>query len=301
MLDITLNELEAFVSVVDTGSITGAAQRLDQTVSTISRLLGRLEEKLGTTLLRRTTRRLDLTDEGCSFLEDARDIVANASAAQARLAQRHGQPSGPLKVDASTPFVLHVLAPLVGGYRKLYPLVELSISSNNGYIDLIERRIDVAIRSGELKDSSMHSRLLCRYPRRALASPAYLAAHGTPRTVAELSDHTLLGFSEPDSLNAWPFRLKNGGHLHIRPDLACDNGEMLRQLALNGQGIALLGDFHSAQDRAQGDLVEVLADENRGTPPPLHAVYYRNTAESVRISTFIDYVAREMKKLEWAI
>lgn len=301
MIDITLNELEVFVSVVDTGSLTGAAQQLDQTVSTVSRLLGKLEEKLGTTLLRRTTRRLDLTDEGCSFLTDARAIIAGAMTAQERLSLRRGQPSGPLRVDASTPFALHVLAPLVDGYRRQYPLVELTLCSNEGYVDLIERRIDVAIRSGKLKDSSLHSRLLCRYALRIVASPGYLQTHGLPQSVEDLGQHRLLGFSEPESLNLWPVRQGNGTPLHIHPDLASDSGEVLRQLALNGQGLACLGDFHTHRDRACGDLVEVLAHENTGTTPPLHAVYYRNTAESARISSFVDYLVSALAGERWAV
>lgn len=299
-MNITLEELEVFLAVVDTGSLTGAAQRLGQPVSTTSRVLGRLEDKLQTTLLRRTTRRLDLTDEGCSFLKDARAIVASVQAAQQRLQQRQGQPSGPLRVDAATPFMLHAVVPLMDGYRQRYPLVELELSSNEGFVDLLERRIDLAIRIGALKDSTLHSRPLCHSRLRVLASPGYLQVRGQPTSVAALHAHTLLGFSQPQSLNTWPLPHEDGKPLHIRAAMAASSGEVLRQLALHGQGIVCLADFMTERDRARGDLVEVLGEKNLGTTQPIHAVYYRHSAVSTRISSFVDYLAEHLRLQTWA-
>lgn len=299
-MKFSLEEIEVFLSVVDTGSLTAAALRLGQPVSTTSRLLRRLEKALRTTLLRRTTRRLDLTDEGCSFLEDARAIMASVEAAEERLAQRHGQPSGPLRIDASTPVMLHVLAPLMDGYRRRYPLVELELSNNEGVIDLLERRIDLAIRMGELKDSTLYSRLLCHCRLRLLASPAYVEHHGLPATAADLRDHVLLGFSQPDSLNAWPLRQGNDKTLHIRPDIAASSGEVLHRLALNGQGIVCLSDFMTVGERARGELVEVLANQSSGTTQAMHAVYYKNSAVSLRVSSFVDHLAEAARTWSWA-
>ena len=292
----TLDEMQAFIAVIDTGSITAAAEQLGQTTSGVSRALGRLEEKLGTTLLTRTTRRLQLTAEGESFLAQARAIVASVDAAEEQIAARRGTPSGRLRVDAAMPFVLHVIAPLVAEYRSRYPQVALELNSSERYIDLLERRTDIAIRIGPLADSTLHARPLGHSRLRVLASPAYLQQHGTPKTVAQLQAHALLGFNEPDSLNTWPLPDADGGLLHVRPSLAVNSGEILHRLAVEGVGIVCLSDFLTEQDRAHGSLVQVLAKQTVEVRQPIHAVYYRNTAVSARIRSFLDYLGEAMAK-----
>jgi DNA-binding transcriptional LysR family regulator len=289
-MKITLDEIQNFIAVVDTGSITSAAQQLDQTVSAASRTLGRLEQKLQTTLLRRTTRRIELTGEGEAFLERAREIVAAVEGAEEQMAHRQSRPAGRLRVDAASPFMLHVVVPLIAGYRARYPDVELELHSSEGYIDLLERRTDVALRIGRLKDSTLHARPIGSSQVRCLASPAYLKTHGTPRKVTDLAKHQLLGFTEPDSLNDWPLLDAGKRTVHIRPSISTSSGETLRQLALEGNGIVCLSDFMTRTDREQGDLIEVLPKQNIGYRQPINAVYYRNTAISSRIASFVGYL-----------
>ncbi|HGO6121821.1 LysR family transcriptional regulator (plasmid) [Burkholderia cepacia] len=289
-MKITLDELQAFAAVVDTGSITAAAQQLDLTVSATSRTLARLEEKLKTTLLRRTTRRLELTEEGRAFLQDARAIIESVETAEEQMLARREMPSGRLRVDAATPFMLHVIVPLVRGYRERFPKVELELNSNEGIIDLLERRTDVAIRIGRLKDSTLHSRRIGNSRLRIFASPAYLEAHGQPRKVEDLGKHTLLGFTQPESLNVWPILGADGEACRIEPDICSSSGETLRQLALEGAGVVCLSDFMTAQDREAGRLVQVLARQTLEIEQPINAVYYRNTAISSRIASFVDYM-----------
>ncbi|AOI94369.1 MULTISPECIES: LysR family transcriptional regulator [Burkholderia] len=289
-MKITLDELQAFAAVVDTGSITAAAQQLDVTVSAASRTLARLEEKLKTTLLRRTTRRLELTEEGRAFLQDARAIIESVENAEEQMLARREMPSGRLRVDAATPFMLHVIVPLVRGYRERFPKVELELNSNEGIIDLLERRTDVAIRIGRLKDSTLHSRRIGNSRLRILASPAYIEAHGQPRKVEDLGKHTLLGFTQPESLNVWPILGADGEPSRIEPGIWSSSGETLRQLALEGAGVVCLSDFMTAQDREAGRLVQVLARQTLEVEQPINAVYYRNTAISSRIASFVDYM-----------
>ncbi|SPA51447.1 LysR family transcriptional regulator [Cupriavidus taiwanensis] len=289
-MKITLDELLAFATVVDSGSITAAAQQLDLTVSATSRTLARLEEKLKTTLLRRTTRRLELTEEGQAFLHDARAIIDSVESAEEQMLARREKPSGRLRVDAASPFMLHVIVPLVRGYRERYPQVELELNSNEGIIDLLERRTDVAIRIGRLKDSTLHSRLVGNSRVRMLASPAYLDAHGQPRKAQDLGRHALLGFNQPESLNVWPILGADGEPCRVEPSLWSSSGETLRQLALAGAGIVCLSDFMTAHDREAGRLVQVLARQTQDVRQPIHAVYYRNTAISARIASFVDYL-----------
>ncbi|WP_265921301.1 LysR family transcriptional regulator [Cupriavidus nantongensis] len=289
-MKITLDELLAFATVVDSGSITAAAQQLDLTVSATSRTLARLEEKLKTTLLRRTTRRLELTEEGQAFLHDARAIIDSVESAEEQMLARREKPSGRLRVDAASPFMLHVIVPLVRGYRERFPQVELELNSNEGIIDLLERRTDVAIRIGRLKDSTLHSRLIGNSRVRMLASPAYLDAHGHPRKAQDLGKHALLGFNQPESLNVWPILGADGEPYRIEPAVWSSSGETLRQLALEGAGIVCLSDFMTAHDREAGRLVQVLARQTQDVRQPIHAVYYRNTAISARIASFVDYL-----------
>lgn len=286
----TLDELQAFVAVVDTGSITAASELLGLTISATSRTLGRLEEKLQTTLLRRTTRRLELTEEGATFLQSARAIIASVDEAEEQMAARRMRPAGRLRVDAATPFMLHVLVPLIAGFRERYPEVELELNSNEGIIDLIEKRTDVAFRIGVLKDSTLHARPVGSSQVRVLASPAYLKRRGTPIDTEQLAKHALLGFTQPETLNDWPLRDATGNILRIQPTIASSSGETLRHMALAGLGIVCLSDFMTREDRKGGKLVQLFTTQTLDVRQSINAVYYRNTALAARITCFVDYV-----------
>lgn len=293
-MKITLEELRAWVVVVDTGSITAAADRLNQTTSGISRALSRLENKLETTLLHRTTRRIALTEEGQIFLEHARQIIQSVETAEEQIAMRRDLPSGRLRINAATPFMLHVIVPLLDEFTRRFPLIQLELNSDDLVIDLLEHQTDVAIRIGELRDSSMHARALGSSKLRLLASPAYLERYGTPRSVAELAGHRLLGFSQLEQHNVWPVWQSEGEFLQIKPTIGASSGETLRQLAVHGQGIVRISDFLSRADRASGRLVQILSAETRDLRHPIHAVYYRNSTLSARISCFLDFLSEQI-------
>ncbi|MDW5500193.1 LysR substrate-binding domain-containing protein [Pseudomonas lundensis] len=290
-MKITLEELLAFTTVVDSGSITAAAEQLGQTTSGISRALSRLEKKLDTTLMRRTTRRLELTEEGQNFLSHAREIIRSVESAEEQMALRRLMPAGKLRVNAAAPFMEHVIVPLVAGFRQSYPQIELELNTDNLIIDLLEKRTDIAIRIGVLRDSTIHARLLGASRLRILASPDYLARYGTPANVEALHDHCLLGFTQPESLNLWPLRYQQAQHFAITPALSASSGETLRQLALRGEGIVQLADFMTRDDQRSGRLVPLLEQETLDVRQPINAVYYRNTQLAARITCFLDYVS----------
>ena len=291
----TLEELSAFRAVVDAGSITAAAEQLAQTVSGISRALSRLEQKLDTTLLRRTTRRLELTEEGEAFLAHTRSILDAIDHAEEQMAARREQPAGRLRVNAASPFMLHVIVPLVPAFRARFPQIQLELDTDDLNIDLLERRTNIAIRIGALRDSTLHARPLGSHRLRVLASPAYIEAHGRPKRVEELAQHLLLGFNQPESLNRWPLRGAHGEEWPITPQLTASSGETLRQLALQGVGIVCLSDFMTGTDRASGALVPLLARDTVDVRQPIHAVYYRNTQLSARITSFLDFVSEQLR------
>ena len=292
----TLDELQTLVAVVDTGSITAASEVLGLTISATSRTLSRLEEKLQTTLLRRTTRRLELTEEGMTFLQHARVILASVDEAEEQMAARRMRPTGRLRVDAASPFMLHVLVPLIEGFRARYPDVELELNSNEGITDLIEKRTDVAFRIGILKDSTLHARLIGTSRVRVLASPAYLERHGMPAEPAQLAQHVLLGFTQPETLNDGPLLDANGSTMRIRPTIASSSGETLRQMALAHLGIVCLSDFMTREDRSSAKLVQLFSNQTVHMHQSISAVYYRNTALAARITCFVDHVVEVLGK-----
>ncbi|WP_342649750.1 LysR family transcriptional regulator [Pseudomonas sp. REB1044] len=287
-------ELQAFVAVIDCGSISAAAEQMGQTPSAMSRTLSRLEAKLGTTLVNRTTRRMDLTEEGRFFLERARQILAQMDDLEERLSINRQTPTGRLRINAAAPFMLHAILPWIGEFRRQYPGIELELNSDDLIIDLLEHSTDVAIRIGELADSSLHARSLGCSPLLILASPQYLERHGTPRAVEDLSQHGLLGFSAPESLNHWPLRHAQGDRWAIRPALLASSGETLRQLALAGEGIVCLSHFMTHDDIRTGRLQVLLAEASSGYRQPIHAVYYRNTQLALRIQCFLDFIQAKL-------
>lgn len=290
----TLEEQQAFITVVDSGSITGAAERLGITVSGVSRALNRLERKLGATLLRRTTRRLELTEEGETFLQHCRRILTAVEAAEESVQHHHGQPQGRLRVNAAPSFMQFVVVPVLGEFRARYPGITLQLDTHDRFVDLLEQRVDLAIRIGELDDSSLHARRLGHSPLRLLASPAYLERAGTPQGIEDLKHHSLLGFSQLEHLNHWPLRRTDGECLHITPALSASSGSTLIELALKGEGIVCLADFMTIKPRKAGTLVDVLPSHTELQMQAVNAVYYRQATLSQRARLFMDFLAERL-------
>ncbi|HEX8592055.1 MAG TPA: LysR family transcriptional regulator [Pseudomonas sp.] len=288
------DELQIFISVIESGSISAAAEQIGQTPSAISRTLSRLEAKLETTLINRTTRRMDLTEEGKFFLEKARLIVAQMEELEERLSLRHQAPAGRLRINAASPFMLHSVVPYVAEFRQLYPDIQLELNSNDLIIDLLEQSTDIAIRIGALADSTLHARYLGSSALNILASPVYLERHGTPDSVQALAEHVLLGFTQTETLNHWPLRHAEGDRLFIQPAIAASSGETLRQLALAGEGIVCLSHFMTHEDIRLGRLVIILPDANTGYRQPINAVFYRNSQLALRIQCFLDFIQQKM-------
>ena len=293
-MKVTINELDTFVSIVDEGTISQAAEQLGVTVSAVSRALSRLEKKLNTALFRRTTRRLELTQEGEKYLARVRSILSDLEDAGDMMVKNKQVPSGKLRIDAATPFMLHVIAPLIDKYSMAYPQIDIELVSNESLVDLLEARTDVAVRIGELKDSSLSATPLGLSQIRILASPAYLEKHGTPKSVEDLAHHQLLGFNSLEKLNDWPIYDAANNLLHIHTNIKADSGETLRQLALCGAGIVCLSDFMTYQDIQKGDLIPLLVPSTLKMQQPINLVYYKNRKLSERVSSFIKFLKAEV-------
>ena len=284
------DDLNCLLAVVDSGSFSGAAEQLEVSVSRVSRAVTRLEQNLNTTLLNRTTRKVNLTEEGRLFVERVRRGLATLEEAEEQLAIRKQRPAGRLRVDAANPFLLHQIVPHVREFRDTYPDIELELTASDQIVDLLERRIDVAIRIGSLEDSTLHAKALGRSPLSVVASPDYLTRRGGCDSPDALKGHDIIGFTAPESLNFW--HLAEG--VKTQPTIRASSGEAVRQLCLRGNGLAYLSRFMIGADIERGDLVELLNDHLvRPNPRELvNAVYYRNTTLSARIQVFLDFFSQ---------
>ncbi|WP_394212249.1 LysR family transcriptional regulator [Psychrobacter piscatorii] len=281
-------DIEIFLTVLDTGSFTGAANVLNQQVAKVSRAVSRLEDTLQCTLLNRTTRRLELTEEGHVFIRYARESLNTLYTGEEALKLLKQAPSGHLRIDAASPFVLHQLTPLVGEFVQQYAHITLDLTSHDNIIDLLEHKTDLAIRIGDLKDSNLHARLLGKSKLRLVVSPEYLHQHNEVTHIDDLSTHKLIGFNDASKLNSWPLKTPVKLNFHMTGS----SGETLRQLCLNHQGIALLSHFMIGEDLKSGRLVEVLPEAivTPNNREAIQAVYYKNSAVSSRILVFLDFI-----------
>ncbi|WP_017446890.1 LysR family transcriptional regulator [Gayadomonas joobiniege] len=282
-------DLQAFLTVNDSGSFSAAARLLDQPVAKVSRAISRLEDTLKVTLFNRTTRRIELTVEGQEFLTYVRDGLNLLEKGEENLRLLKGTPRGQLRIDAASPFVLHQITPNIKGFMQAYENISLDITSNDSIIDLLEHKTDIAIRIGQLSDSNLNARTLGRSRLHLVASPGYLKNRPIKGNASTLAQHQLIGFSLGSRLNEWP--LKQAVKLHFT--IRASSGETIRQLCLADQGIALLSNFMVNRDILDGRLISVFSEDIVSPNPreAVQAVYYKNTAVSARIKAFLDYLS----------
>lgn len=290
----TIEELVAFITIIDTGSFVAAAEHLKQTPSGVSRSLTRLETKLDVTLLERTTRKLKLTQEGQQFLVKARKILNELNAAEEELQKSDQGTAGLIRIDSATPFVLHVIAPLMHKFRECYPDIEIELNSNDQVIDLLQHKTDVAFRFGELNDSSLHAKLVCKSRLFIVASPEYLAIKGTPIQPEELEKHDLIGFTRPTYINSWPIKVDDE-YFFAQAKIKASSGETVRQLTIRGHGIARLSEFEVWKDIEEGRLIALFEDQIEHQYQSIHAVYYQQEHLPKRIRLFIEFLAEQLK------
>ena len=293
----TSEELTVFVQVVENGSFSRAAKQLTMANSAVSRVVKRLEEKLGVNLINRTTRQLRLTEEGSQYFRRVQKILQEMASAEAEMLAVHEVPQGILRVDSAMPMVLHLLVPLAAKFNERYPHIQLSLVSSEGYINLIERKVDIALRAGELDDSGLRARHLFDSHFRVVASPEYLAKHGTPQSTEDLANYQCLGFTEPTFLNTWAVLDVKGNPYKISPHFTASSGEILRSLCLSGCGIACLSDFLVDNDIAERKLIPLLAEQTSNKTLPFNAVYYSDKAVNLRLRVFLDFLVEELGKI----
>ncbi|KEC73770.1 UNVERIFIED_ORG: DNA-binding transcriptional LysR family regulator [Rhizobium esperanzae] len=289
-------EMEVFVSVVERGGFSAAATARRMTPSAVSKLVARLEARLGIRLVNRSTRRLQLTPEGCAFYERSIAILADIAEAE-RQASSGEEAAGRIRINTSGSFGNHVLAPLVPAFMTLHPAMTLDIAHTDRVVDLMEERADVAIRAGPLKSSSLIARKLGATRKLIVASPDYLGRHGEPRSVADLRRHCRIGFSYARAIEVWPMR-ESGETvtIPIPSGIQVADGEAMRHLALSGAGLARLAAFTVRADIEAGRLVPVLEEANPGDIEEFYALYIGQGGPlPARVRALLDFLAAHVR------
>jgi DNA-binding transcriptional LysR family regulator len=285
-------EMTVFVHVVEQGGFSAAARTCRMTPSAISKLIARLETRLEARLVTRSTRRFQLTPEGCAFYERATRILADIEDAE-RSAGAGERPFGRVRLTTSASYALHILAPILPDFLDRYPDITLDIVQTDAVIDLLSERTDVAVRAGPLKSSSLVARKLGETPSVIAAAPGYLNRFGVPETIADLDRHRTLSFGYLRAIDGWP--LRQHGETLVHPAsgrVQASDGEALRQLALNGNGLARLALFTVRDDIAAGRLVPVLEMFNPGDHEIFHAVHTGGSGPfPSRVRALLDFLA----------
>ncbi|ACI52630.1 transcriptional regulator, LysR family [Gluconacetobacter diazotrophicus PA1 5] len=295
-MDNRTGEMQVFVRVVECGSFSEAARQLFMTPSTVSKLIARLESRLGVRLIERSTRRLSLSAEGQLYYERGQALLAELDDMEQTVSQGMRHTSGIVRVSASVAFGTLGLEPLLPAFWSACPNVIVDLSLSDEIIDLFLDRTDIAFRVGKLADSTLTTQRIGSARRKIVASPAYLARHGTPDTVDDLARHNCLGFNFRRAAPVWP--LREGGRIvdrMVHGTLLANNGETVRRLAVAGMGLARLGNYHVREDIAAGRLVEVLAQAGIHDEEDIHAIYSGTQRMPQRMRVFLDFVIPKLR------
>jgi len=290
----------AFVAVVDEGGFAPAARRAGQAASSFTRHVDALEGALGVTLLNRSTRRISLTAAGEAYYPQAVQILAGLAEANRSLRERDGPPRGLLRVSLPSSFARMHVSPFLPRFMAEYPGVELDLLMSDEVVNLVERRIDVAVRLGAIDSASLIARRLAPHRRIVCASPAYLAKRGMPEAPGDLTDHACLTFAFADGERRWRFTQgEQVEQIRVKGPLRANQAEALKEAAMAGFGVVMLPTWLVGEEVAQGSLQPLLgawhADIGRLGAAPLveggiHALYLPDRKESPKVRVFVDFL-----------
>ena len=293
------HEMMAFVRVVDKGSFAAAAAELELTPSAVSKIVSRLEQRLSSQLLTRTTRRLTLTAEGETYLARARDILAAIEAAEAEVTSSGRLLRGHIRISTGTAIGRRQLMKLLPEFLAAHPGMTTDLIVSDHRVDLIDENVDVALRAGDLPDSSLTARKIAVAKRLICASPQYLAKYGAPSTPLDLQNHNCILIEGLPHLARWPFHIAEGvSRIQVKGNLTTDNADVMRDLAIAGHGIVRMIDIHLADAVRSGLLVSLLADQHVDEPLPIWAVASPGRNRVPRVRAFLDFLAEQYGKAE---
>lgn len=290
-----LTAMRVFAAVVDEGGFSAAARRLSMSKSAVSTWIRDLEADLGTGLLNRTTRSVTLTEAGRRYKARVDQILADIAEAEDEAGSATLTPRGQLKLSVGTSFATRVIAPLIAPFMARYPEVQVDLSLSDRFVDLVEEGYDLAIRIGNLADSSLTARKLGETRRMVAAAPSYLAIHGRPETPEDLRHHNCLIYSVTNGAG-WGFARDGKPFVvNVTGTLAANNGEVLREAAIQGLGLCFAPDFILGEALKTGALVPLLA-EFEMPPLGIYAVFPPNRHLSAKVRSFIEFLAAELRR-----
>ncbi|WP_024871998.1 LysR family transcriptional regulator [Tolumonas lignilytica] len=295
-----LRNLSALIAVVECGSFVAAAQRMHSSKAAVSRYIQELETYLGVRLLQRSTRRIALTEAGRDYYQRTKQILVDLDDANSAVGANNASLVGNIRVNAPLTFGTRYLAPLWAEFMERHPSITLDIELNDRRVDLLEEGFDLAIRIGNLADSSLVSRRLSNSHAVLCASPAYLEKYGTPTTPEELAQHQAISYSYLPTGDIWHFYSAKQGEraINIKARMHTNNGDTIRAVVLAGQGIALQPIFQVGPDIQEGKLVTFMT-EWAGPSFGIHAVYPSRKHLSLKVKTLIDYLAEKLAGTDW--
>lgn len=298
MLD-RMTGMQVFSRVAALGSLSAAARALGMSQTMATKHMAALEARLGTRLLHRTTRRLTLTEAGRSYLSAVERILADIDDAEAKASREALDVRGTLRLNAPVSFGIRVIAPLLPEFSRRHADLTIDLGLNDRFVDLIEEGWDLAIRIGMLQDSTMIARRLAPCTMRLCAAPAYLAANGTPRTVADLEHHNCLRYTLSRSVGSenWTFGKQHGITVPVKGTLKANNGDALVAAAVAGEGIVYQPHFLVSPEIAQGALVPLTLDHDLIELDGVFALYPSDRQPPAKVRVAIDFLAERLPPL----
>jgi DNA-binding transcriptional LysR family regulator len=287
------DDMIAFVRIADTGSFARAAADLHVTPSALSKLVSRLENRLGVRLMTRTTRRLSLTPEGELYLSRSREVLALLERTETEVMSARSVAKGHLRVNTGTGVALRMAQHVLADFLADHPEITIDLTVADNVIDPVAENVDVVLRTGEPSDSSLVARKLADLRRVVCAAPAYFQRHGTPAVPADLLSHNCLCLSSDDRFNSWPFMTPDGlNRLRVSGNFSSDNVGILLKMALNGHGIIRLADFVVGPALRDGTLVELLPEAHMSEKVPLWAMMPAGRHRAPRVQAFVNFMAK---------
>jgi DNA-binding transcriptional LysR family regulator len=291
--------MKTFVRIVEAGSLTGAANSLDTSLPTVVRTLAALERELGASLLKRTTRRIHLTDEGAQYLERCRDILAATQEAEDILVARRTEPVGKLSVTASVAFGRRYLTPIVYGFLRRYPKVSADVLLVDRVVDLIDEGMDAAIRIAHLRDSSLVAIEVGRVRRVVCASEKYLRRHGVPQLPNDIRAHRCIRHLGLSPRSEWHFRIGSRQQaIPINSVMTCNEIDGAVDACIEGLGLGMFLSYMVAPYRKAGQLKYVL-ESFETEPMPAQVVYPQTRLMSNRVRVFVDECVAKLRRVRF--
>lgn len=291
-----LNEVAIFIKVVQVGSFSQAAKQLGMPNSTVSSKVSSLEKRLGTTLITRTTRRLNVTPAGLAYFKKCLQGLEEIKAGEDEIAATQGEPQGLLRVTAPVELGGTILPPIVCDYRSKFPKVSVEVILTDRRVELLTEAVDLAIRAGELKDSTLIGKKLGQSSFIPFASPKYIKQNGQPNHPRDLKNHQCLHFT-PLGSEVWKLTGPKGSlNVAVPGQVIINDLTMLKALTIAGTGISLLPSFFCSQEVSSGKLVRILSGWQTA-PSPVHFVYPAQKFVSSKLSAFINLATEPIKQM----